>query len=864
MSAQKKTASSAAGAFTGLVVLSALAGLLVTVMVTPAIAVTSMAASNTIGIFESLPSYVRINELSQRNTIFAQNTNDPAAGYTAIAEVYDQNREEVSMEEISPYIIGATIAGEDRRFYEHNGVDAQGIVRAALNNATSGDLQGASTLTQQYIKNVCIQEAIVSSNGDIEAERAGIDECQLSTLERKLNEAKLAISLEKEYTKDEILVGYLNIAGFGGNTYGIQAAAQQYFSINAIDATPAQAASLVAIVQQPGARSLGTPDNYAANESRRNVILGFMLSEGFITQAEYDEAIAIPVDENFVQPSAPRAGCIAGNDYAKFFCDYVVRLVPELESLGANEEERRANWRTGGYEIYTTLNMSLQQPAQDKIWEVAPSNVTELALGASAVTVQSGSGRILVMAQNKRYGLDVADINQTTVNFSTDQQYGGSTGFPTGSTYKIFALVQWLQEGRGLNEVVNSSRRPFPQASFPASCTSFSGAPYNPANAGPTPARTSVLNATVQSINTAYVAMAQQMDQCAIRDSAEALGVHRADGAELGVTPGAVLGSNEQAPMTMAAASAALGAGGLFCEPSAVERVVDRDGQELPGQAQDCRQGIPQEIAAATTFALEGVLINGTGTRSNPGDGVPMFGKTGTTDLTEHTWMVGGSTSASTAVWVGNIIERIDVRRFGLGGNIRHEIWRTNMANVNAQYGGQALPDASERLQRGAGVTLPNVVGQEVAAATAALEALGFGVQVGEPVDSDLAEGVIAQTEPGAGSTLSRGQTVVLRPSNGQNASVPDVVTPGFDQNQARSALADAGFQNINVVCEGLPEDADPETAGRVVAQNPAPGTVTNRSTTVTIAVSQVSCAGGGSGGGNGGGGGGGGGNEDE
>lgn len=202
----------------------------------------------------------------------------------------------------------ATLAGEDRRFYEHNGVDVQSVIRAAIGNVASGGIEsGASTLTMQLAKNICIQEAIKLEDADPDASDAGITECQESSLERKLNEAKLAINLEKEFTKDEILLAYLNIAGFGGNTYGIQAAAQEYFNVNAVDLTLPQAASLIAIVQQPGARSLKTPENYPANQERRDVILGNMLAYGMITQEEHDAAIALPVDETFVTPSAPAA-----------------------------------------------------------------------------------------------------------------------------------------------------------------------------------------------------------------------------------------------------------------------------------------------------------------------------------------------------------------------------------------------------------------------------------------------------------------------------------------------------------------------------------------------------------------------------
>lgn len=217
MSAQNQKASGVIGAIAGMLGLSALAGVLVTVMVTPALAVTGIAASNTIGIFEGLPEYIKINEQTQRNALYASVNDNPEDGYRQIATVFAENREEVEWDAVSQYLKDATLAAEDRRFYEHGGVDLQSIVRTALGNLSSGGIEGgASTLTMQLVKNIFITEALKADT--IEERDALIDQAQEQTLERKLKEAKLAIGLEKEYTKDEILLAYLNIAGFGGNT----------------------------------------------------------------------------------------------------------------------------------------------------------------------------------------------------------------------------------------------------------------------------------------------------------------------------------------------------------------------------------------------------------------------------------------------------------------------------------------------------------------------------------------------------------------------------------------------------------------------------------------------------------------------
>lgn len=867
MSAQNQGAPGAIRALFGMVALSAVAGVLATVMVTPAIALTGIAASNTIGIFDSLPEYIEINELQQRNTIYAQNTADPAAGYTAIATVYAQNREEVAWEGVNDFVKDATLAGEDRRFYEHNGVDVQSVIRAAVGNIVSGGIEsGASTLTMQLVKNICIQESLKLQGTDEEAFKAEYASCQESSLERKLNEAKLAINLEKEFTKDEIMLAYLNIAGFGGNTYGIQAAAQEYFNTTAAELTLAQAASLIAIVQEPGARSLKTPENYAGNQERRDVILGNMLAYDMITQAQYDEAIAIPVDEAFVTPQPPRNGCIAANDYAKFFCDYVVRNVPNYESLGPDPEARAATWKTGGLDVYTTLNLSLQQVAQDAVRRYAPANETRLELGAVSISVEPGTGRVLTMAQNKIF--DNSDAppgpEYTAVNFNTSRAYGGSSGFQPGSTYKMFTLVEWLNQGRGLREVVDASTFEYPYSAFTDSCngSTAGGRTYEFGNDERAASSMDPVQATRRSVNSAFVSMATQLDLCEIRNTAAALGVVRADGSELGTNIASVLGTDEVSPLSMAVAYAAIASNGLTCAPIVVDRFVSRDGEELPGQAPVCEQAIDPEVAAAAQFAMATTMVDGgTAVASNPFDGVPVIGKTGTTDRSRHTWVITATTEVATAVWVGNIRGEFRIRQYQnpegfWGGELRHRIMREVLGAANAQYGGAAFPEPPARLVRGSGIELPNLIGQTPDQARAILEGLGLRYGDGGTVDSGQPQGSVAATSPGPGSVVGRGLIVRVQLSNGNLGSVPDVVSAGYDEAQARAALQGAGFGNIATACVPINGGADPAREGIVETQDPAPGTSTSRSTLITLGVASDKCGsgGGGNGGGNGGG----------
>ena len=802
----------------------ALAGLMVTAMIAPALAVTSVGANSAIGVFDALPEFIEVGQQAQKNTLWASNTNDPADGYTRIAEVYWQDREEVGLEDISPHIINAAVAGEDRRFFEHTGVDVNSVVRAALGNVVAGGIEsGASTLTMQLVKNTYIQRSQYLPD---EAERSAAYEAAIATsFDRKLNEMKLAIGLEKQFTKDEILEAYLNITGFGGNTYGVQSAAQRYFGKSAAEVTPAEAASLMAIVQYPSTRNLGNPANYEANQARRDVILASMYSEGYLTEAEYTTARNTPVNSGFVTISPPSAGCLAANEYAKFFCDYVIKNVENFESLGATPEERNARWRVGGLDVYTTMNMSLQTIAQDRVWELVPGDEELFELGSAATSVDVKTGRVLAMAQNKIFddSEEGGGISTTAVNFSTDRPYGGSSGFQVGSTYKIFALIAWLQRGYGLNEVVDASRMELEQAAFLDTCGD-GGGPWaglwefrNSADLL-IPAAT-VFESTVRSINSAYASMAEQLDQCEIRLAAEALGVHRADNGIIQTNPAAVLGTNEIAPLTMATSFAAIANSGVVCEPIVVDRFVTATGTEIPGQEPQCRQGITADVAAAAASPMRSVITGGTGTRSNPGGTVPVIGKTGTTDSQVQTWMVGSSTEVATAVWVGNVIGDYRLSRYRNGTVLRHDIFRIIMQTANEQYGGEAFPAAPERLVSGSGISLPDITGLGVAEATVLLESLGLKLEVVAGVDS----GRVGTFEPAAGTFLARGMTVRVVTGGGGEAPRIDIAMPNLV-----GLSVTAGYQQLDAL--GQSGWREPTCDAGSPGSDPGSGTITSQS----------------------------------
>ncbi|MBN9605203.1 MAG: transglycosylase domain-containing protein [Actinomycetales bacterium] len=858
MSAQKFTVGGVLSGVGGVLGLSALAGVLVTVMVAPAIAVTGMTANNTIGIFEGLPEYLALNQGSQRNEIVALNAD---GSEFHIADVYFQNREEVTLDQMSPYLKMAAVDGEDRRFYDHGGVDVPSVIRAAIGQLTGDDAGGASTLTMQLVRNVIVQD--IENNPDL-TEDEKLTQYQEATdpsFDRKLREMKLAIGLEKRYTKDEILQAYLNIATFGNNTYGVQAAAQQYFSKPAKDLSIAESASLMAIVQYPNDRNLGDPDNFQANQDRRDVILKWMRDLGDISDAEYQEAVDTPVDENFVHYQAPSNGCLAADYDYRFPCDYATTVIDDLEALGATTEERRDNWRRGGYKVVLTIDPTLQNVGSENARAAAPPDESRFQLGAAVSSVRVGTGEILIMGQNKLFDntKDGGGPSTTAVNFNVDQEHNGGAGFQPGSTYKPYVLLAFLDAGHGINETFNASVLEVPSAKFQDSCTGGNGGPpFKFHNDAGEKGLYTVARGTAESVNSVFIQMASLIDQCRIKQLAQSIGVHRGDGApdgsDLSTLPSCAIGGceNNITPLTQAAAYAAIANGGVYCKPIIIKKLIASDGSELPGQKVDCGQSkVSPAVAHAAAYAMQGVM-NGTARDSNPRDGTSYIAKTGTTDDSIHTWMVGSSTAVSTAVWVGNIEGKQPLRNISVNGNnaaqLRHVIFRPIAQAIDQVFPGGEFPSPESQYLSGSPVFVPDgLIGGTPEQAKAAIELALLFYADGGPIDSDLPVGVVAKIDPAGGASVPRGTEVKVYTSNGQAKTVPDVTGPGSTFSSAEADLNTAEFMNVVEACVvppgGVGGPGNP-AEGEVVAQNPAAGSVVNKSTQITVTTAHATCPG--------------------
>lgn len=863
MSAHNSKPTGVLGAILGLVGFSSLAGVLVTALVTPALAVTSMTTQSSIGVFENLPDFITIDEQSQQNQIYGVRNGTPVK----IAAIYKQNREEATWENVSQFLKDAATDGEDRRFYQHGGVDMPSVVRAAVkNNTESGaGTSGSSTIDMQLVRNILVQQAFAET--DPKKLKAQYADAIKPTLDRKLKEMKLAIGLDKRYSKKQVLLGYLNIVGMGGTTYGVQAAAEQYFSTSAKDVTLAQAASLIAIVQQPNAQSLNDPKKYPANKQRRDEILKAMLEEKHITQKQYQEAVNTKIEDE-VKLSPPNNGCRAATE-AKFACDYVTKIItsqlaedtpnaaPAVTALGGTPAERKANWEKGGYKIYTSIDLDLEKTAQDSINQWAPPNEARFALGAAADTVEAGTGWIRVMVNNKDFddapavGGQPQDPTHTAVNFSTDFPYGGSTGFPTGSTFKVFDLANWLQNGHGLGDLVDGhGPQTYNYSDFTAPCDPgvLAGAPFKVNNDGGSGGGTmTVKQALIGSVNNAFMNMAESQDLCSIRETAKSMGAHRADfKSDLQLNPTFVLGTNEIAPLTMAAGAATIGAGGLYCAPIIVQKVVDPSGKELPGQAQTCSQALSSEVAAGVVNAMVGSMTSGTSSPGNPRDGIAIGGKTGTSPSAGNDWILGTTTKLATAVWTGNTIGDASLKRFtnpithaNYYSVSRFQVLKTIMKTANtveAYRGATAFPAASAAMLTGSSTPVPNLVGLTAEQAKSLLVSLKFRYRDGGPQPSSLPAGVVSNSDPAGGSNAAQGQEVTVYTSDGSLATtMPKVV--GLQKNAAIAAISTAGFTgSISVQwVQGTP--GTPGNMCQVKASDPAEGAAASKTDPVTLTV---------------------------
>ncbi len=572
-----------------------------------------------------------VTALPQKSRLYASD------GKTIIATFYAQNRTVVPLRNISQYMQRAMVAREDRRFFEHSGVDVQGVMRAFVQTfVKKGDMQGGSSLTQQYVKNVLMIKA--RENNDPLAEYHASE----GTIARKLREMLIAIQMEKKYSKLEILQGYLNIAQFGSNNlYGVETAAHRYFNTSAAKLNLVQSATIAAITKNPSRYDPSVESNQPESEKQRNIVLDLMLRQGFITKQQHDEAVATPLKKTLnVQSDVSHIGCQAAGD-AAFFCDYVTKKILHSREFGKTADAREKLLTEGGLDIYTTMDLRASKAAMKAARDTIPVN-DKSGFEVSIAAIKPGTGEVLAFGSNRIYdATDAArlDPTHTALNYAVDERDGGGLGWQIGSTWKPINLVAWLLAGKSINQPIRTTTL-YNNSDF--NCSKFRGiGSWALQNAmGGTVNPETPLMGLVHSHNTTQASIAQQVKLCSIADAARVLGYHNSPIGQESVyssnsfNPPMTIGAVQASPLTVANVYATLGADGVACDPIAIKRVVDKNGKRLKVPSAHCHQAIPKGIAQTVAYALnQGVVRpDGMAHTAQLDGGRKTFAKTGTNE----------------------------------------------------------------------------------------------------------------------------------------------------------------------------------------------------------------------------------------
>lgn len=642
---------------------SALAGVLVAAVALPAAAVVAWAVNYSGVPYDELPEALREPTIAQASYLYASD------GQTLITSFYDQNRRDVPLDQVAPVMRDAVVAAEDSRFYQHNGVDLKGILRAAAANGSSGETrQGASTLTMQYVRNVLAGDATRS-----EQERAA---AKATTAARKILEARYAITLEQHLSKEDILERYLNIAYFGAGAYGIYAASHIYFSKQPAELTLAEAAALAGMLQSPEA------DNPVDGGSDRTLIrrvytLNAMLGMGTITAGQ--AAAANAEELNIVRGTTPNDCAAAAKDYG-FFCDYFRQWWDSQPAFGDTVAQRRQSLRQGGYRIVSTADPLVMAEAQEQVNTVYGNDSKFVAPMA---VVQPGTGKVRALAVNRTYG------------DTFDQLVAGGNGLPgyqAGSTFKVFAMLAALEAGYPLNLGFNAPSRLVTH--WPDSGEGNCGGYWCLSNANPSwmDGYRTMWDGFGRSVNTYFVWLHQQIGAEKTAEMAKRLGISHTE-----ATGSFVIGTSNTFPLELANAYATLAAEGLYCQPLAVESVMDATGKALDVADPRCEQVISVDVARAATDAARcpvgqsgafGECDGGTATAvSGLLDGRPVAGKTGSTDDYRTESFVAFTPELAAAMIAANPTQAED----GVGSAALSKVYRAVANTLAAALEGQPV-----------------------------------------------------------------------------------------------------------------------------------------------------------------------------
>jgi membrane peptidoglycan carboxypeptidase len=588
-------------------------------------------------------------------------TNITDSGGNPIATLYKQYRIPTAGEDISEAMKWALVSVEDRRFYDHHGVDWKGTLRAAVSNGSGGDTQGASTLTQQYVKNYLI-------NVVYRDDKAGQEKAQEQSVARKLKEARIAIQLETKMSKDQILTGYLNVVEFSRQIYGIGAAAKTYFGTTPKNLDVAQSALLAGLVNNP---NVNDPWNHPEKATdRRNTVIDRMVDNKKLAPADAAKAKAEPLGVLPGGPQKPAANCVGAGPENGFFCQYVEDYL--INKAGMNKDDLY----TGGYTIRTTMDQKANHEAKVSAESQVNKNQKNVANTLSLLRPGQDRHEVVALAANRDYGTD-ASKGQT--QFALPSGIWNTGG--AGSSYKIFTAAAALQSGvTGIFGNVDvppfytsnvftggGSRCPTVARGTRAYCLGNSeGSNYPPSM--------TLQNALATSPNTAFVILEEKAGMAPIIDLASKMGMRDTMASNLGggaVDPSSndygqntsqstffgpkpnspgqgsfTLGVTPLSGLELGNVATTILSGGKWCPPTPIGQITDRDGKPRPITEQPCEQVLDPALANSLAEGMsKDDQPGGTSAAAAAAAGWnrPLVGKTGTTQENGSATFVGGT-----------------------------------------------------------------------------------------------------------------------------------------------------------------------------------------------------------------------------
>ncbi|MER6756930.1 transglycosylase domain-containing protein [Micromonospora echinofusca] len=658
----------AAGRLVPLLRAGLIAGIVVAAVAYPVAAATGLGAKVTAHAMEHKTKILTTALPAETSYVYAPD------GKTVLTMFYEEYRQYTKLADISPNMQQAIVAAEDNRFYQHRGVDPKGVARAFVaNTRSSGVSQGASTLTMQYVRMALRDSAKTPKE---------VQEATQQTSLRKVREMRMAMDLEKELSKDQILERYLNSAYFGHRAYGIYAASEIFFSKAPKDLSPVEAATLAGLVKSPSEYDPASSDQKEAT-GRRNYVLDRMAQLGYLSPDAVTQAKSEPIRLKLTYPPNDCAAVPEKWNSWGFACDYLKNWWSAQPAFGENRLERMDKLRRGGYRIVLSMDPKIQEAAEKN---VGTKENTGSPFANGIVVSEPGTGRVKAMAVNRTYSLDLSENGQSSnpeagpnvkANYpnTVAPLLGGGDlpGYQAGSTFKMFPMLAALDAGMPLSTSFNAPHRYRSEV--------YDG--WSPSNAsGAMSGNQTMWSGFGKSVNTYFVWLEERVGADKAVRLAEQLGLRwRTDVDREHASPAKAkqwgaftLGVSDATPLEMANAYAAIAADGRYCEAIPVQAIYNRDGTPTTWKTASgierevakprCRQVVNADAARAATDAAR-CPTGDTPARGSCGGwstadsvrgtvGRPVAGKTGTTDSTRSAWFVGYTPELAAASFISD------------------------------------------------------------------------------------------------------------------------------------------------------------------------------------------------------------------